>query len=150
VDGTGTNFRAAMVWFWCGSGVPLGWNRRGGYGTIRDMRRNVYHVYILASASRVLYTGITNDLQRRVFEHQARRVPAFTQKYHVTQLMYCETFRDVRDAIAREKQIKAWTRAKRIALIEKLNPHWRDLSADWLSKGTDIPVAIREESSGNA
>jgi putative endonuclease len=114
------------------------------------MRRNVYHVYILASASRVLYTGITSDLKRRVLEHQARRVPGFTQKYHVTQLMYCEAFRDVRDAIEREKQIKAWTRAKRIALIEKLNPHWRDLSADWLAKSNDIPVVIREESNRNA
>ena len=64
--------------------------------------------------------------------------------------MYCEAFRDVRDAIAREKQIKAWTRAKRIALIEELNPHWRDLSAGWLAKPADIPVTIREESSGNA
>jgi putative endonuclease len=150
VEGTGINLRAALVWFWFGSGAALEWIPRGAYGTIRDMRRNVYHVYILASASRVLYTGITNDLQRRVFEHQARRVPGFTRKYHVTQLMYCEAFRDVRDAIAREKQIKAWTRAKRIALIEELNPHWRDLSADWLAKPTDIPVAIREESSGNA
>jgi putative endonuclease len=114
------------------------------------MRRHVYHVYILASASRVLYTRMTNDLQRRVFEHQAKRVPGFTQKYNVTQLMYCEAFSGVRDAIAREKQIKAWTRAKRIALIEKLNPHWRDLSADWLAKSNDIPVAIRKESSGNA
>ena len=113
------------------------------------MRRNVYHVYILASASRVLYTGITNDLRRRVFEHQASRVPGFTQKYHVRQLMYCEAFRDVRDAIAREKQIKAWTRAKRIALIETLNPHWRDLSTDWLAKSNVIPVTIREESSGS-
>ncbi len=133
-----------------GNSLTLGWIHRGFYGTIRDMRRNVYHVYILASASRVLYTGITNDLQRRVFEHQAGHVPGFTQKYHITQLMYCEAFRDVRDAIAREKQIKAWTRAKRIALIEKLNPHWRDLSEDWLAKSNDIPVAIREESSGNA
>jgi len=102
------------------------------------MRRNVYHVYILASASRVLYTGVTNDLQRRVLEHRASRVPGFTQKCHVTQLMYCEAFRDVRDAIARERQIKAWTRSKRIALIESLNPHWRDLSVDWLARSNDI------------
>jgi putative endonuclease len=150
VDGTATNFRAVLVLIWFRSSEPLEWNSRGAYSTIRDMRRNVYHVYILASASRVLYTGITSDLKRRVFNHQTRRVPGFTQKYHVTQLMYCEAFRDVRDAIAREKQIKAWTRAKRIALIEKLNPHWRDLSADWLAKSNDIPVTILEESSGNA
>ncbi len=148
--GTGTNFRAPLLWLQFASNAPLEWNSSGAYGTLRDMRRNVYHVYILASASRVLYTGITNDLQRRVFEHQAGRVPGFTQRYHVTQLMYCEAFRDVRDAIAREKQIKAWTRAKRIALIEKLNPNWRDLSADWRAKYNEIPPATRVESSGNA
>ena len=114
------------------------------------MRRNVYHVYMLASASRVLYTGITNDLQRRVNEHQTRRVPGFTQKYHVTQLMYCEAFRDVRDAIAREKQIKAWTRAKRIALIEKLNPRWRDLSEDWNAKSDNTATIMHGESSEDA
>jgi putative endonuclease len=93
--------------------------------------RYVYHVYILASASRVLYTGVTNDLRRRVVEHQQRRIPGFSHKYSVTQLMYFEAFADVRDAIAREKQVKAWTRAKRIALIESMNPQWKDLSADW-------------------
>ncbi len=95
------------------------------------MRRHVYHVYILASKSRVLYTGVTNDLQRRVVEHKLQRVPGFTQRYNVTELMYFEAYRDVRDAIAREKQVKAWSRAKRITLIESMNPHWRDLSADW-------------------
>jgi putative endonuclease len=106
------------------------------------MRRNVYHVYILASASRVLYTGVTNDLERRVLEHRARRVPGFTQKYNVTELMYCEAFRDVRDAIAREKQIKACTRATRVALIETLNPHWRDLCAEWCAKPNDKHATI--------
>ncbi len=102
------------------------------------MGRHIYHVYILASASRVLYTGVTNELQRRMFEHRRRGVPGFTQKYNVTQLMYLEAFRDVRDAIAREKQVKAWTRAKRVALIETINPQWKDLSRDWsvASRGT--------------
>ncbi len=94
----------------------------------------------------MLYTGVTNDLQRRVYEHQQRRVSGFTQKYHVTQLMYCEAFRDVRDAIAREKQIKAWTRAKRIALIETMNPHWKDLSADWRAESKDALLASRKQS----
>jgi putative endonuclease len=110
------------------------------------MRRHVYHVYILASASRVLYTGVTNDLKRRVYEHKQRRVPCFTQKYHVTQLMYFEVFGDVRDAIAREKKIKAWTRAKRIALIETVNPHWRDLSADWHTDSRDAINGSRNRS----
>jgi putative endonuclease len=102
-------------------------------------------VYILASASRVIYTGVTNDLKRRVFEHQKKRVPGFTQKYNVKQLMYCEAFRDVRAAIAREKQIKAWTRAKRIALIETMNPHWHDLSADWLARPNEASAALTED-----
>jgi putative endonuclease len=106
---------------------------------MRRMRRHIYHVYILASASRVFYTGVTNDLKRRVIEHKQRRVPGFTQKYNVTELMYFEPFRDVRDAIAREKQIKGWTRAKRIALIEKMNPSWKDLSTAW------SPVRISPE-----
>jgi putative endonuclease len=97
------------------------------------MGERLYYVYILASASRVLYTGVTNDVQRRVREHQERRVPGFTQKYNVTQLMHFEVFSDVRLAIAREKQIKAWTRAKRVALIESKNPHWKDLSEVWSS-----------------
>jgi putative endonuclease len=102
------------------------------------MRRPVYHVYILTSASRVLYTGITNDLKRRVNEHRQMLVPGFTQKYRVTQLMYYEAFGNVRIAIAREKQIKAWTRDKRVALIESLNPHWRDLSTDWRTNTDDL------------
>jgi putative endonuclease len=100
------------------------------------MGERLYYVYILASASRVLYTGITNDLRRRVREHKETRVPGFTQKYNVTQLMYFEVFGDVRLTIAREKQIKAWTRAKRITLIESRNPHWKDLSEEWSPTGS--------------
>jgi putative endonuclease len=95
------------------------------------MADRLYYLYILASASRVLYTGMTNNLRRRLFEHRQKRIAGFTQKYNVTQLMHFEVFGDVRRAIAREKQVKAWTRAKRIALIESTNPHWKDLSADW-------------------
>jgi putative endonuclease len=95
------------------------------------MADRLYYLYILASASRVLYTGMTNNLRGRLFEHRQKRIAGFTQKYNVTQLMHFEVFGDVRRAIAREKQVKAWTRAKRIALIESTNPHWKDLSADW-------------------
>ena len=73
-----------------------------------------YHVYIMASRSRVLYTGITNDLARRVGEHKCRLRPGFTSRYHITRLVYCEQFGDVRDAIAREKEIKGWVRARKI------------------------------------
>ena len=98
------------------------------------MSERLYYVYILASASRVLYTGMTNDLKRRVHEHKQKEIAGFTQKYNVTQLMYFEVFGDVRLAIAREKQVKAWRREKRVALIAQQDPHWRDLSEDWLAR----------------
>jgi len=98
------------------------------------MADRLYYVYILASASRVLYTGMTNNLRRGLFEHKQKRITGFTQKYNVTQLMHFDVFSDVRLAIAREKQVKAWTRAKRIALIESTNLHWKDLSADWFPR----------------
>jgi putative endonuclease len=68
---------------------------------------------------------------RRVFEHRSKQIPGFTQKYNVTQLVYYEATPDVRSAIEREKQIKGWLRSKKIALIESVNPGWRDLSEDW-------------------
>ena len=89
-----------------------------------------YHVYIMASASRVLYIGVTGDLLRRVMEHKEMRVPGFTARYCVTELVYFEAFGDIRIAIAREKQIKGWLRTRKIALIESFNPHWRDLAAE--------------------
>jgi putative endonuclease len=91
-----------------------------------------YFVYILASRSRVLYIGVTNDLQRRVYEHQHKLIAGFTSKYNVTQLVYFESTPDVRSAIAREKEIKGWLRIKKIKLIESMNPRWRDISAEWL------------------
>jgi putative endonuclease len=90
-----------------------------------------YYVYILASLSGVLYTGVTNSLHRRVAQHRLKQIPGFTKKYNVTRLVYCETFGDVRVAIAREKEIKAWRRAKRVALIGSMNPKWADLAEDW-------------------
>jgi putative endonuclease len=88
------------------------------------------HVYIMASASRVLYIGVTSDLLSRVMEHKEMRPPAFTARYRVTELVYFEVFGDIRIAIAWEKQLKGWLRARKIALIESFNPHWRDLAAD--------------------
>ena len=90
-----------------------------------------YYVYIVASASRVLYTGVTNNIERRIEEHRARRLPGFSARYNARELVYVEVFGDIRAAIAREKQIKGWLRTKKIALIESANPHWRDLSADF-------------------
>ena len=88
----------------------------------------VYHIYILRSASGVLYTGVTNNLECRVIQHKAKIVPGFTQRYDVTRLVYFEAFGDIRDAIAREKEIKGWRREKKLALIRQLNPKFRDLS----------------------
>ena len=93
------------------------------------MRR--YYVYMMTNHSRTLYTGVTNDLQRRVHQHKQKLIPGFTQKYNITQLVYYEETSDIRTAIAREKQIKGWLRSKKIALIESLNSEWRDLSDEW-------------------
>ena len=90
-----------------------------------------YYVYILSSNSGTLYTGMTNDLQRRLYQHKNKITPGFTSKYNVNKLVYFETFSNVRDAIDREKQIKGWKRYKKLALIRTMNPKWRDLSDDW-------------------
>ena len=90
-----------------------------------------YYVYILASKSRVLYIGVTNDLERRVFEHKQKLIKGFTAKYNVDRLVYYELFENIRDAIAREKQIKGWLRDRKVAMIEAMNPRWRDLSEEW-------------------
>jgi putative endonuclease len=96
---------------------------------MREERR--YFVYIMTNPSRTLYTGITNSIRRRVREHKLKLTPGFAAKYNITRLVYLESFRDVCNAIEREKQIKAWTRVKRVALIESVNPKWDDLSREW-------------------
>jgi len=93
------------------------------------MRR--YFVYMMANAGRMLYTGITNDLERRVFQHKRKLGKGYVSKYDITRLVYYEWTPNVLAAIAREKQIKGWLRKKKIALIESVNPSWRDLSDDW-------------------
>jgi putative endonuclease len=90
-----------------------------------------YFVYIMSSKSGTLYTGMTNDLQKRVYQHKNKLFEGFTSKYDVNRLVYFETFGDVRDAIAREKQIKSWRRSKKLALIESMNRKWQDLSEEW-------------------
>jgi putative endonuclease len=90
------------------------------------MRR--YYVYIMSNHSRTLYTGVTNDLARRVGQHKRKEIPGFTSSHNIDRLVYYESGTDIRAAIAREKQIKGWVRSKKIALIESTNPHWEDLS----------------------
>ena len=95
-----------------------------------DMKQ--YYVYIMTNRSKTLYTGVTNDLERRVFEHKNKLVSGFTEKYNVDRLVFYEETSDVNAAIAREKQIKGWLRAKKIELIESVNKEWRDLSEVFL------------------
>jgi putative endonuclease len=90
-----------------------------------------YYVYILSSPSHVLYTGVTNDLNRRVAEHRHKLISGFTRRYNVTRLVHFEETSDVRSAIAREKEIKAWRRSKKVALVDATNPSWVDLASGW-------------------
>ena len=92
--------------------------------------KKTYCVYIMASASGVLYIGVTNDLERRVFEHKKKMVPGFSSRYNVQKLVYLESFNNVRAAIAREKELKGWLRRRKVALIESVNQQWKDLSAN--------------------
>jgi putative endonuclease len=87
-----------------------------------------FHVYMLAGESGVLYTGMTNNLMRRIGEHKQKKIAGFTSKYNVTKLVWFEAHGRATSAIAREKQIKGWSRAKKVALIEAMNPLWKDLT----------------------
>ena len=90
-----------------------------------------YFVYLMSSNSRNLYVGVTNDLSRRMYEHKVGLMRGFTWKYNVDRLVYFESTSDILSAIAREKEIKGWSRAKKIALIESANPGWKDLTDEW-------------------
>ena len=106
------------------------------------MQRKTYYVYIMSSLSRTLYTGVTNNLERRVNEHKSGAVSGFTKRYKVNRLVYFQETNDIGGAIAAEKQIKALTRAKKLALIEKENPSWQDLSAE---SGEERVSSLRSE-----
>jgi putative endonuclease len=95
-----------------------------------------YYVYIMASLSRRLYIGMTNDIFRRTREHKEGRVAGFTGKYRIHRLVHFERFQYVRSAIAREKEIRGWRRSKKVELIEADNPTWADLSEEWASVAT--------------
>lgn len=94
------------------------------------MRRLEYnfYVYIVANEWRTIYVGVTDDLDRRMWEHWNKAVPGFTARYGLNRLVYFEHFTDIRDAIAREKQIKGWKRFKKVALIDSMNAEWKDLA----------------------
>ena len=90
-----------------------------------------YYVYILTNNYGTLYTGVTSDLLRRVWQDKQKLLPGVSKRYNLTRLVHYQETNDVGGAIAREKQIKGWVREKKVALIEPRNPHWTDLAQDW-------------------
>ena len=102
------------------------------------MSDRTFYVYLLASKSRRLYIGVTNNLERRLYEHKSKQLDGFTKQYNIDRLVYFEQTTDVLSAIAREKQIKGWNRSKKIHLIETANPAWEDLSAEWYKADSSL------------
>jgi putative endonuclease len=95
------------------------------------MQEHSYFTYIVASRSHTIYIGVTGNLHKRIFEHKWKEHVGFTERYNCDRLVWFESYQEVAKAIAREKQLKGWRRDKKIALIEKANPTWVDLSRDW-------------------
>ena len=93
-----------------------------------------YYVYIMTSLKGTLYTGVTSDLRNRVYQHKHKLIEGFTKKYKITRLAYFEETTDIHIAITREKEIKGWRRSKKIALIESINPTWKDLAEGWFDE----------------
>ena len=102
-----------------------------------------YYVYIMASASRVLYTGSSSDLVRRVYQHKMGLLSRFTAEYAVSRLVYFEDTRNSRAAVEREREIKRWRREKKIALIESRNAAWLDLAVDWFPEIPEQDPSLR-------
>ncbi|MCH7960353.1 MAG: GIY-YIG nuclease family protein [Candidatus Hydrogenedentes bacterium] len=97
------------------------------------LREHRYFVYLLTNRNdKVMYVGMTNDLERRLYEHKNKTFEGFTKKYNVSKLVYFEETNDVWAAIAREREIKKWRREKKNSLVNADNPDWKDLSADWI------------------
>jgi putative endonuclease len=101
---------------------------------MRAMREHLYLTYMVASRSRTLYIGVTGNLKNRIFEHKRKLHEGFSATYNCDRLVWFERFSEVGDAIAREKQLKRWVRAKKVALIEANNPTWVDLSEGWYTR----------------
>ncbi len=98
-----------------------------------------YYFYMMASYRGALYPGVTNDLTRRVYEHQLKVVEGFTKKYNVTKLVYYEAADSIEAAIEREKQVKGRLRRKKVALIESVNPYWEDRAKEWYDEAPTAP-----------
>ncbi|MEO8032650.1 MAG: GIY-YIG nuclease family protein [Gemmatimonadota bacterium] len=95
------------------------------------MPSETFHIYILANRTRVLYIGLSRNLPRRIYQHRHGPVPGFSRRYNIKRLVYFEETGSARSATARERQLKGWSRAKKIGLIEAANPEWLDLAAGW-------------------
>ena len=105
-----------------------------------------YYVYILGSISGTLYVGVTGKLRHRIWQRKNHALEGFSARYGIDRLLYWERYADVGRAIAREKQLKGWLRKKKIALIEKENPQWKDLAADWFATHSEMSK-LQERSS---
>ncbi len=104
-----------------------------------------FYVYIIASKSRVIYTGMTGNMRKRIFEHRNDLVDGFTKKYRCHRLVHWESFDDVRNALNREKEIKGWRRSRKVALIEETNPTWEDFAAKWYEQQVPRRCAPRDD-----
>ena len=130
---------SSLIWLW-GNWLSSR-TRSPGFGEgVRDLLLELgmscsYCVYTLASRSRKLYTGVTSNLERRMVEHRQGLIPGFTVRYRIFRLVHFEEFGDVRDAVAREKEIKGWRREKKILMFERSNPTWADLAERLPGKG---------------
>ena len=107
------------------------------------MRHKAMYAYVLASVTRRLYVGVTNDLVRRVWQHRTGAIPGFTRKYSITRLVYFESFDDPMVAIKREKQLKSWARVKKLTLVESMNPSWMDRAEDWFENARRADPSLR-------
>ena len=106
-------------------------------------RPKFYYVYIMTNRSKTLYTGVTSNLENRVFDHKHHRWSGFTSRYRVDRLVYFERFGDVHAAIAREKQIKGLLRIKKMVLVVAMNPEWKDLSEGWYERHQYQPEGVK-------
>ncbi len=117
------------------------------------MKEHHYWVYILASKTRVLYVGVTDNIERRIIEHKTKTNEGFSSHYNVQRLVYFEKHQYIQQAIAREKQIKGWRRSKKVALIEAVNPGWKDRAEEWFAELTESErklAEIHKTKSGNS
>ena len=108
-------------------------------------RERAYFVYIMSSTSGVLYTGSTSDLARRTYQHRHGLIPGFTKQYNVNRLVWYDVTPNARSAVAMEREIKRWRRAKKVSLIEATNPGWQDLAIDWLPRPREEDPSLRSK-----